>query len=206
MSKYEFGTASNSYFNGSDGTITRVEDGKTIRVRRDDGLMSICVKEHSFGLRKDAPEDVKQMVKELPRVVNEFGDRVSFDEYEYDDVRRHWWEYEVAWFFEEDEERPTWIEGYYSSGRSGGWLVVEGSRWLAENFYSTSEYTAKVAEFIDREDFEAAIKMRDEFCDLAFSIAIDSIAGAHEHLEERVREAYGELQQKREMAIVRGDN
>lgn len=203
---YEFGVQRNGYFNGSDGIITR-DDGKTVKIRRDDGCLSVCVKEYSFGLKADAPEEVKRMAGELPSRIHPYGGHeVSADEYLYDDVREGWWRNDVEWLIKEDEQAPDWATGYYSAGRSGGWCAIEGSEWLADHFYSSNEYTEEHERHgIDREDFDRAIEMRNEFCVLAFDI-VGSIDGAHEWLHEMIREEYAELEAARESNTIRGEN
>ena len=56
---YDFGYAGNAYFNGRDATITR-DDGETVRFNVKDDMLAVEVKDYNWGLRPEAPEDVKR--------------------------------------------------------------------------------------------------------------------------------------------------
>lgn len=250
---YEFGSAGNSYFNGSDGTITR-DDGKTVRFNlKDHRYLAVEVKERSFGLRDSAPEEVKRMAKELPgRYDHDYGQEVSADQWAYDNIaKEHFWN-DAEYCCVDDPEAPDWATGVHSAGRSSGWCVIEGSEHLAEqgfpaktpDFMVNSDGTYKpfavrqweVGKLIDDgtkvvaafdteeeaetyieehasdtigmeidEDFAVTLRMRDEFATLCFDI-VGCIDGAHEALEEWIREEYEELEARREANTIRSDN
>jgi hypothetical protein len=251
---YDFGYAGNSYFNGRDGTITR-DDGKTITFNVRERMLAVEVKDYNFGLREDAPEDVKRMAAELPDRTSEWGDEVSFDQWAYDAVARdHFWN-DAEWCCTDDPEAPDWAKGVFSAGRSGGWCCIDGTQWLVEHGFPSStpdfmvkpdggykayaierwehgkildEGTKHIEGYDDLDEAEARVEeltrengvtygyqvdeqlteeltMRDEFARLAFDIH-GCIEGAHEALEEYIRDEYAELEDKRERKTIRGTN
>lgn len=142
---YEFGYAGNSYFNGSDGLVTR-DDGKSIRINSHDRCMSVSVKDHGSPTDQ-LSDETKAKLAELPRdgSLDAWGEEESTIGRLYERVREQWW-HDAEWFTTEDTEAPDWATGVHSAGRSGGWCVIEGSEFLADNFPSkTLDFMVKEA-------------------------------------------------------------
>lgn len=201
---YSFGYASNSYFKGRDGVVTRDADGATITINVRDGQMAVEVKDHSgvYAL----PEDVRALA-------NELGEDKTYALYH--QACDGFWR-DADWLCgndpgASDPEAPEWAEGIHSSGRSGGWCVVEGTRDLADNFPSgeppdpdevpcyycgvkRSEHDDDGGHLFDPD--KDWYKVRDEFLALAFDI-VGCIEGAREWLCELIREEHEELEARR---------
>lgn len=202
--EYDFGYGGNAYFNGRDGTITRVSDGATVRFNVKDGMLAVSVKDYSFGLRDSAPEDVKAMAAELPRRVSEWGELVPADQAMYEShARPHFWN-DAEWLVTEDPEAPEWATDTWAAGRSGGWCCIDGTQHYAEQGFpmgtpDTPEDPGEAKELAD------ALRFREEFARLAFAIHA-CIDGAHEALEEIIREEYAELESRRTRNTVKSVN
>ena len=90
------------------------------------------------------------------------------------------------------------FDGVHAAGRSGGWMVVEGTRWLADNFLSDPPRP------LTEEDAEA-MEMRDRFLACAFE-ALDYIKGARDNFHDMIRDAHHDLEMSREACLVKGEN
>jgi hypothetical protein len=202
---YDFGIASNSYFNGHDGYIER-DDGKSIRVRFDDRCVSVNVKDHSFGVADALDDETKAKLKELNehtgKHIMPWGDTGTYEDALYERVKEQWW-HDAEWMTTEDPERPDWTTGVNSAGRSGGWCVIRGSEWLADHFYR-GEYDERAHG--DKEEYDEAITMRDEFLELAFNLVDNIDALKKSWGKELIDEDYAELEDKRNDNTVLSEN
>jgi hypothetical protein len=253
---YEFGYAGNSYFNGSDGLVTR-NDGKTIRIRSDNRCMSVEVKDHSFGIAGTLDDDetkrrLKELVEARGEVHLEWGTG-TYEDLLYERIKEQWW-HDAEWMVSDDPEAPDWGDDVSSAGRSGGWCVLGGTEFLADNFPSTTpdfmvkegggykqyaiitwnngkileEGTRAIEGYDDLdeaearaealnakhddkgfevdEDFGTALTMRDEFLVIAFNLVDNIDALKKGYGAEFINDDYAELEDRREQAIIRGDN
>lgn len=225
---YEFGYSRNDYFSGSDGHITR-DDGRSIHVRTDDGLMSVSVKDHHGRLKEHLDDEYRRKLRELvaakPDETTEWGG--DYSDVLYDRLREQWWR-DAAWMtggdgIGSDPEAPDWATGVHSAGRSGGWCVIEGTADLADSFptgdkppeaaarcYYCDEAAADHGrgehDFVADEDPAALFAKRDEFLTLAFNLVANIDELKKGWLTDVIDEEYGELEDKRNAAIVRGEN
>lgn len=153
---YDFGISGNSYFQGNDGLVTR-GDGKSIRIRYEDNLIAVNVKDHSFGVFDVLDDEHKAKLKELNEHAGTFhmpwGDTGTFEDWLYERCREQWW-HDAEWFtggdsIGSDPERPTWTNDVYSAGRQGGWCVIKGTESLAEHGFPTDEWTEAEQQRLD---------------------------------------------------------
>lgn len=201
---YDFGVASNSYFQGSDGIITR-DDGKSIKIQRYDNCLAVNVKDYSFGVNESIEDKaVLAKLNDLNKHSRDhflYGQPCSYEDALYERVKEQWW-HDAEWMTEEDEQRPVWVKGVHSAGRSGGWCVIEGSEWLSDNFLSGDEQP----DWMNDDDFEAAIQRRTEFLELAFDL-VENIEQVKDGIAtDIILEDHAELEERRAENINPGDN
>lgn len=238
---YEFGYSRNSYFSGSDGHITR-DDGRSISVRTDDGLMSVNVKDHHGHLEEHLDDEHRHKLRDLiaakPDETTEWGG--DYSDVLYERMREQWW-HDARWTTGaegpgmSDPEAPDWAGDVYSAGRSGGWCVIEGTSDLAASFptrtleeavqeareratcsecgartYRSEECFCDEGDGEDydevRDELVAPIEKRDEFLMLAFALVANIDELKKGWLADVIDEEYGDLEDKRDAAIVRGEN
>jgi hypothetical protein len=223
---YEFGYRNNSYFNGSDGLITRLSDGATvtINVKDHERDLAVNVKDHnSFTF----PAEVREMAAEINVAA---GDQswpfpgAQLTDTIYEVVREAWWQ-DAEWMAEEHG-----FNGVHSAGRSGGWCVIQGTEMLADEFTTAQWTEAKQArldeltliyednittadewdelrdEFDDLGNERDVIKARDSFLELAFALVDHILTLRNDEFATRIREEYNDLVERREANIIRSEN
>jgi len=227
--KYDFGTARNSYFQGHDGLIERKEDGATVRIRFSENrkLLAVNVKDDGYYHGANPPGGIGSVTHiKLLELIETRGEQ--YFEWLYARCQEEWWN-EARWLTEEDDQRPSWTDGIWQEGRMGGWCVIKGTEPLADNFTteqwteqdeervkfldqmyddpdtSADEREAVVHEHVDLCEKRDMIEMREEFCDLAFQLVANIDGVRKGYMTEQIDDDYEDLRAKREAAIVRGE-
>lgn len=160
-SQYTFGTAGNSYFNGSDAIVKR-QDGETIRVQLKEGYWAIDVKDRvSLATNR----------LDVQTAIDEIGEAHA-DEI-YSQAQTDFWEWanELA--------RDSGLDGAGAAGRSGGWLCVEVTRnWEPDLEPDESDLEPDESIIPEREKFLAfgfdVVGAIDGFRDTAVSDILDA--------------------------------
>lgn len=215
---YTFGYAGNSYFNGRDGYVTRDHDGASIRIREDDGHLSVNVKDHrgSYDL-SDLSDEAQAKAKDLNEVHGElsypYHGATHMDRL-YERVRESFWA-DADWLAQD-----YGFDECFSAGRMGGWCIIQDTKWLAENFTSeqwTRSHDLRAAELDAKydadpdaftaedeqardelEEFREQVEVRDRFLACAFDI-VENIASLRTDLfAELIHEDHAELEERRQ--------
>ena len=206
MDTFTFHDEGNAYFQGSDLVATRDRDGRTVKVNGKDGYVAVNVKDykHSYGfLDKSAMgQELYDKATELNRAnVNRvWGHHEDYTECLYERAQETFWS-DAKWLAED-----AGFKGVYSSGRSGGWCLIDGmsadegnSLIVGTDFDYTDE--EKTGDFKD--EYEDRLERRAELLNLLIDIE-DLIEACHGYWYEDIANEHAEMEREREDCFVRG--